>query len=536
MPKRKQEPTVEDRKTQIKSAFNAIEESDKLRDRKAAEVSSMKMDIADLLKEVIQKQLRKDYDPEVNARVIVNPERGDFEVYIMREVVEEVDLPTIQISYEEARQIDDSLELGDFYEEGPIDLKKYLTRKSIQIIKQAVQKKVRDAERDAIFEECREKVGKIVSAEVYQIRPKEIIFTYNTSKNQKVDLILPMSEKMPKDNPRKTPRMKLYVKKVEREKIRVRQPDGTEIEKEREDGPIRVIVSRTDDNFLRRLFEAEVPEISEGLIIIKGIARVPGERAKVAVESTSNRIDPVGACVGHKGKRIQNIVRELGNENIDVVSYSDEPQIYIARALQPAKIDPMSVFADFKNKKARVMLKPDQIKYAIGKNGNNIHLAEKLTGFEIEIYRELDKALQDSDDIDIIAFREEFGDDMIYQLLDNNLDTARKALEAGVDAIERALLLSPKRDDLFADSKRTKANTRIISEEERKYWRRIAENIYKTLKDEFEHEAGDAHLEQHQERAETAHHATTDSETETETTAADTASSQAQPKPDDATV
>ncbi|MFN3387076.1 MAG: NusA N-terminal domain-containing protein, partial [Candidatus Thermochlorobacter sp.] len=216
MPKRKQEPTVEDRKTQIKSAFNAIEESDKLRDRKAAEVSSMKMDIADLLKEVIQKQLRKDYDPEVNARVIVNPERGDFEVYIMREVVEEVDLPTIQISYEEARQIDDSLELGDFYEEGPIDLKKYLTRKSIQIIKQAVQKKVRDAERDAIFEECREKVGKIVSAEVYQIRPKEIIFTYNTSKNQKVDLILPMSEKMPKDNPRKTPRMKLYVKKVER--------------------------------------------------------------------------------------------------------------------------------------------------------------------------------------------------------------------------------------------------------------------------------------------------------------------------------
>lgn len=141
MPKRKQEPTVEDRKTQIKSAFNAIEESDKLRDRKAAEVSSMKMDIADLLKEVIQKQLRKDYDPEVNARVIVNPERGDFEVYIMREVVEEVDLPTIQISYEEARQIDDSLELGDFYEEGPIDLKKYLTRKSIQIIKQAVQKK-----------------------------------------------------------------------------------------------------------------------------------------------------------------------------------------------------------------------------------------------------------------------------------------------------------------------------------------------------------------------------------------------------------
>ncbi len=535
MPKRKQEPTAEDKKTLIKSAFHAIEESDKLRDRKASEVSSMKLDIADLLKEVIQKQLRKDYDPEVNARVIVNPERGDFEVYIMKKVVKEVDLPTIQISYEEARKIDDSLELGDDYEEGPIELEKYLSRKSIQIIKQAVQKKVRDAERDAIFEECREKVGEIVSAEVYQIRPKEIIFTYNTSKNQKVDLILPISEKMPKDNPRKTPRMKLYIKKVEREKIRIKQPDGTEIEKEREDGPIRVIVSRTDDNFLRKLFEAEVPEISEGLILIKGIARVPGERAKVAVESTSNRIDPVGACVGHKGKRIQNIVRELGNENIDVVSYSDEPQIYIARALQPAKIDPMSIFADFKNKKARVMLKPDQIKYAIGKNGNNIHLAEKLTGFEIEIYRELDKALQDSDDIDIIAFREEFGDDMIYQLLDSGLDTARKALEAGVEGIERALLLSPKRDELFTDSKRAKANTRIISEDERKYWRRIAESIYKTLQDEFEHEVGDTHASDanpHQEAALEENAAKTDSDTEP--TAADVSS--AQPKPDDATV
>ncbi len=494
----------------------------------------MKLDVADLLKEVIQKQLRKDYDPEVNARVIVNPERGDFEVYIMKKVVNEVDIPTIQISYEEARKIDDSLELGDDYEEGPIELEKYLSRKSIQIIKQAVQKKFRDAERDAVFEECREKVGEIVSAEVYQIRPKEIIFTYNTSKNQKVDLILPASEKMPKDNPRKTPRMKLYIKKVEREKIRIKQPDGTEIEKEREDGPVRVMVSRTDDNFLRKLFEAEVPEISEGLILIKGIARVPGERAKVAVESTSNRIDPVGACVGHKGKRIQNIVRELGNENIDVVSYSDEPQIYIARALQPAKIDPMSVFADFKNKKARVMLKPDQIKYAIGKNGNNIHLAEKLTGFEIEIYRELDKALHDSDDIDIIAFREEFGDDMIYQLLDSGLDTARKALEAGVEAIERALILSPKRDELFPDSKRAKANTRIISEDDRKYWRRIAESIYKTLQDEFEHEVGEAHASSaspHQEATGSEDSARTNADTEP---AAATVSS-AQPKPDDAT-
>ncbi len=486
--KAKEGNPLEDRKTQIKAAFNSIEESDRLRDRKS-DSAAMKMDIADLLKETIQKQLRKDYDPEVNARVILNPEKGDFEVYIIKEIVDDVDLPTIQIHINDVRDIDDSLELGDTLDVGPIRLEDFLTRKSIQIIKQAVQKKMRDAERQTIYEEMLEKVGDVVSAEVYQVRSKETVFTYNTTKNNKVELILPHSEKMQRDNPRKTPRMKLYVKRVERERVRVKQEDGTEIEKEREDGPMRVIVSRTDDNFLRKLFENEVPEINEGLIVIKGIARVPGERAKVAVESTSNRIDPVGACVGHKGKRIQNIVRELGNENIDVINYSDEPQIYVARALQPAKIDPTTVFTDYKNKKSRVMLKPDQIKYAIGKNGNNIHLAERLTGFEIEIYREIDKSIEDSDDIDIIAFREDFGDDMIYQLLDSGLDTAKKALDAGIDAIEQALIISPRREDSIDAiklGKAPRANTRIISEEERRHWRRTAENIYKVIKAEFD--------------------------------------------------
>ncbi|NTV47103.1 MAG: transcription termination/antitermination protein NusA [Chlorobiales bacterium] len=479
---------TDDRKEQILKAFDEIENSDRLRDKKA-DPGAVKMDIADLLKDVIQKQLRKDYDPEVEARVIINPDRGDFEVYILKQIVEEVDIETIEISIAEVREIDDSLELGDYFELGPIKLDDYLTRKSIQIIKQAVQKKMRDAERQTIYEECLEKVGEIVSAEIYQVRPKESIFTYNTTKDHKVELTLPNSEKMPKDNPRKTPRMRLYVKRIEREKVKVKLDDGTELEREREDGPMKVIVSRTDDKFLNKLFESEVPEIYEGLIVLKGIARVPGERAKVAVESTSSRIDPVGACVGHRGKRIQNIVRELNNENIDVICFSDEPQIYIARALQPAKIDPMTVHADSKTRKARVMLKPDQIKYAIGKNGNNIHLAEKLTGYEIEIYRDIsDKTLQDPDDIDIIAFREEFGDDMIYQLLDNGFDTAKKILEAGIESVEQALT-SPSRREELQDfgrmGKIQKYPPRMVSEEEKRYWRKIAESIYKTIQDEF---------------------------------------------------
>jgi transcription termination/antitermination protein NusA len=522
MAKKKKEVAQEDKRALLVQAFTSIEESDKLRDKKS-DSTLVKSDIADLLREVILKQMRKDYDPEVNVRIIINPERGDFELYIIREVVEEIDIPLIQISLADVHEIDDSLEVGDMFEEGPMNLDKILTRKSIQIIKQAVQKKVRDAERQAMYEECIERIGEIVSAELYQMRGKETIFTYNTTKNTKVELVLPRSEMMPKDNPRKTPRMKLYIKRVERERVRVKQEDGTEIEKEREDGPMRVIVSRTDEMFLRKLFESEVPEINEGLIVIKGIARVPGERAKVSVESTSNRVDPVGACVGHKGKRIQNIVKELNNENIDVVSYSDEPQIYIVRALQPAQIDPTTVFVDYKNRKSRVMLKPNQIKYAIGKNGNNIHLAEKLTGFEIEIYREIDAAIEDSNDIDIIAFREEFGDDMIYQLLDAGLDTAKKIIEAGLEAVENALILSPKRDELFFEKRGFKPTARMMTEEERKHWRKIAESIFKTIQTEFEAETDDETEDETETETETDKVTEThDAEAETDTVETET--------------
>jgi transcription termination/antitermination protein NusA len=490
MPRKKTTETVaEDKKSLLVEAFTSIEDHERLRDKKTDNVL-MKDDIVELLRETILKQLRKDYDPEVEARIIINPTRGDFEIYIQKQIVDDLDIPTIQILIDQVREIDDSLEIGDIFEEGPIDLNSVLSRKSIQIIKQAVQKKVRDAERQATYDEIGDKVGEIVTAEMYQVRSKETIFTYNTAKDQKVELVMPNSEKMPRDNPRRTQQMKVFIKKVEREKVRIKQEDGTEIEKEREDGPMRIIVSRTDENFLRKLFENEVTEIQEGLVIIKGIARVPGERAKVSVESTSSRIDPVGACVGHRGKRIQGIVKELNNENIDVVSYSEEPQIYIVRALQPAKIDPTTVYVDFKNRKARVMLKPDQIKYAIGRNGNNIHLAEKLTSFEIEIYREIEETLEDVNDIDIIAFREDFGDDMIYHLLDNGLDTAKKILDAGLEAVENALILPSKREELFLDKKpfTPRPMTRIMSEDERKHWRKIAENIYKTIQEELEAE------------------------------------------------
>ncbi|MBC8043540.1 MAG: transcription termination/antitermination protein NusA [Rhizobacter sp.] len=496
MPKKKKaEVTLDERKSKITEAFGAIEDSDRLKDKKADAVA-VKLDIVDLLKETIQKQLRKDFDPEANSRIIINPDRGDFEVYIVKKVVEEVEEDRIEISLADVRELDDSLEVGDEFEEGPIPLDKILSRKSIQIIKQAVQKKVRDAERSALYEECLEKIGEVVSAEVYQVHGRDTIFRYNTTKDHTVELLMPESEKMPKDNPRKVPRMRVYIKSVEREKMRVKLEDGTEIEKEREDGPMKVIVSRTDSNFLRKLFEGEVPEIYEGLIVIKSIVRVPGERAKVAVESTSSRIDPVGACVGHKGKRIQSIVKELNNENIDVISYSDESQIYIARALQPAKIDPMLVHVDHKGHKARVMLKPDQIKFAIGRNGNNIRLAEELTGFEIEIYRDItDRSTEDSDDIDIISFREDFGDDMIYQLLEAGLDTAKKIIEAGPDAVEKALTAHFRREELpeLREGRpvRPPMRPRLVSEDERKHWRKMAENIYKTISEQFEADEAD---------------------------------------------
>ena len=491
MPRKQVKGETIDRKAQIASAFGEIEQSKVFLDKRS-ESAAVKMDIADLLKEIILKQLRKDYDPEVDANIFINPERGDFEVYILKKIVDEVDLPTIEIGLDEIRKIDDSLELGDFYEEGPIKLDDYLTRKSIQIIKQSVQKKVRDLERLVVYEDCLEKVGEVVAGEVYQVRPNEVIFTYNTSKDHRVELVLPKAEMMKKDNPRRTPRMKLYVKRIEREKVKLRNDDGSVVEREKPDGGMKVIVSRVDDRFLYKLFESEVPEILDGLIVIKGIARVPGERAKVAVESTSSRIDPVGATVGYRGKRIQSIVKELKNENIDVIYYTDEPQIFIARALQPAKIDPMTVHADMKTRKARVMLKPDQIKYAIGKNGNNIHLAEKLTGYEIDVYRDvIDKSLEDPNDIDIIEFREEFGDDMIYQLLDGGLDTAKKILKAGIDEIEEALIGTQKTEELFVFNKGrkpVKPRERRVSDEEKRYWKKIAETIYRTVREQFNDE------------------------------------------------
>jgi len=489
MVRKKIKDEAQDRRLLIAGAFGEIEQSRIFLDKRT-EVAAVKMDIADLLKDIIQKQLRKDYDPEVESNIFINPERGDFEVYILKKIVDEVDIESIEISLNEVRKIDDSLEVGDFYEEGPIRLEDYLSRKSIQIIKQSVQKKVRDLERMVVYEECLEKVGEIVAGEVYQIRANEVIFTYNTSKDHRVELVLPKSEMMKKDNPRRTPRMKLYVKRIEREKAKVRLDDGSMVEREKADGGMKVIVSRVDDRFLYKLFEHEVPEILDGLIVIKAIARVPGERAKVAVESTSARIDPVGATVGYRGKRIQSIVKELNNENIDVIYYADEPQIYISRAMQPAKIDPLTIHADMKTRKARVMLKPDQIKYAIGKNGNNIHLAEKLTGYEIDVYRDvIDKSTEDPTDIDIIEFREEFGDDMIYQLLDGGLDTAKKVLKAGVDQIELSLLGSPKTEEqtVFGKSYKSsvKPRERKVTDDEKRYWKKIAENIYKTVKEQF---------------------------------------------------
>jgi N utilization substance protein A len=334
--------------------------------------------------------------------IIINPDRGDLEIWRTREIVSdgELDDEVAQIEVSMAQKIVPDLEVGEeLIEEIKIE---DFGRRNILAMRQNLQSRIMDLEKDHLYQKYRERVGDIISGEVYQVWKKEMLVLDDEDN----ELILPKDQQIPSDFYKKGDTIRAVVYKVD---MRNNSP--------------QIILSRTAPEFLEKLFEQEVPEVFDGLITIKKIVREPGERAKVAVESYDDRVDPVGACVGMKGARIHTIVRELRNENIDVIQYTANEQLLITRALAPAKIS--SINLDHDNMKADVFLKPDQVSLAIGKGGNNIKLAGRLTGFEIDVYRETDT---DIDDVDLEEFSDEIDAWIIDELKNIGCDTARSVL------------------------------------------------------------------------------------------------------------
>lgn len=366
-----------------------------------------------ILEDVFRTMIRKKYGTDENFDVIINVDNGDLEIIRFREIVsddsEDIwDFDKIPLS--EARKIEADFEEGEEVAE-PIVLEDF-GRRVVQTARQTLIQKVKDLEKETLFQKYKELVGEIIVAEVYQILGKEILLIDQDNN----ELILPKSEQIPKDRFRKGDSVKAIVHRVE-------MVNGTP----------RIILSRTSPAFLERLFENEVPEIYDGLIIIKKVVREPGERAKVAVESYDDRIDPVGACVGMKGSRIHSIVRELENENIDVINYTDNAELYISRALSPAKISSMKI--DEEDKRVSVYLKPDQVSLAIGKGGQNIKLAGRLVGMEIDVFREAEEFAEE--DIDLSEFDDEIEEWVINELRKVGLDTAKSVLAVTKDELLR---------------------------------------------------------------------------------------------------
>ncbi len=356
-----------------------------------------------VLEDVIKTLLRKKYGTDENFDIIINIDKGDFEIWRNREVVEDDQFedPAFQIPLSEAKKIDEDYEVG---EEVTDEVKwKDFKRREILSIRQNLAGRIQELEKNNVYNKYKERVGEIVIGEVHQIWKRETLVLDDEGN----ELILPKSEQIPSDFFRKGDTIRAVVIAVEM----------------KSKGPL-IILSRTSPVFLERLFELEVPEIFDGLITIKKIVRVPGERAKVAVESYDERIDPVGACVGMKGSRIHGIVRELKNENIDVINYTNNTQLFIQRALSPAKIS--SIKLDEEEKKAEVYLKPSEVSLAIGKGGLNIRLASQLTGYEIEVYRESEG---EDEDVSLEEFADEIESWVLDELKAIGCDTAKSVLE-----------------------------------------------------------------------------------------------------------
>ena len=368
-----------------------------------------------VLEESFRSVIAKMFGTDENYDVIVNPDKGDFEIYRNRVVVEDEELENDnrQISLTEARKIDASYEVGEEVTDEVIFAK--FGRRAILNLRQTLASKILELEKDSLYNKYIDKVGTIMAAEVYQIWKKEILLLDDEGN----ELLLPKTEQIPGDFYRKGETVRAVIARVDN----------------RNNNP-KIILSRTSPMFLERLLEMEVPEINDGLITIKRIARIPGERAKIAVESYDDRIDPVGACVGVKGSRIHGIVRELRNENIDVINYTANIQLFIQRALSPAKVS--SITMNQEEKKAEVYLKPEEVSLAIGKGGMNIKLASMLTEYTIDVYRELDENA-DNEDIYLDEFKDEIDEWVINAIKSIGLDTAKAVLNAPRDMlIEKA--------------------------------------------------------------------------------------------------
>jgi len=358
-----------------------------------------------IVEDVFRSTLKRKYGSDDNVDVIINPDKGDLEIWLSREIVPDADFEDegTQIKYSEALKIEPDFEIG---EEVSQEIKvEDFGRRNILSLRQNLAAKVMELEKDSIYQKYKERVGDIINGEVYQIWKREILILDDDGN----ELILPKSEQIPSDYFRKGDTTRAVVAKVDL----------------RNNNPV-IVLSRTAPEFLARLFEQEVPEVFDGLITIKKIVRNPGERAKVAVESYDDRIDPVGACVGMNGSRIHGIVRELRNENIDVIPWTSNMQLLIQRALNPAKISNMEINEE--ESRVEVFLKPDEVSKAIGKGGHNIKLASKLTGYEIDVYRE---GAEDIDDVDLDEFSDEIDGWIIDELKAIGCDSAKSVLEIG---------------------------------------------------------------------------------------------------------
>ena len=379
-----------------------------------------------VLEESFRNVLAKMFGTDENFDIIVNRTKGDFEIWRNREIVEDgaVTDSNLQVSLSEARKTDPDFEVGEEMTD-EVHFEKF-GRRAILNLRQTLASKILDLQKDAIYNRYKDKIGELVSAEVYQIWKKEMLLIDDDGN----ELLLPKAEQIPSDFYRKGETVRAVVLEVDN----------------KNNNP-KILVSRTSNEFLRRLFELEVPEIHDGLILIRAIARIPGERAKIAVESYDDRIDPVGACVGVKGSRIHGIVRELRNENIDVINYTANPSLFIQRALSPAKIS--SIRLNEEEKKAEVFLKPEEVSLAIGKGGLNIKLACMLTGYNIDVYRDIDE--EEEEDIYLDEFSDEIDDWVIEALKGIGCATAKSVLALPRETlIEKADLEENTVDEVLA--------------------------------------------------------------------------------------
>ena len=383
--------------------INLIDTFKEFKETKHIDRTTLVSVIEDSFRSVIQKM----YGHDDNFDVIVNPDQGNFEIYQNREVVPDGEVvdESSQISLSEAQKIDEDYEVGEDVSQ-KVNFADF-GRRAILTLRQTMAAKILELEHDNLYNKYKDKIGQIITAEVYQIWKREMLLLDEEGN----ELLLPKTEQIPGD----------FFRKGETARAIVLRVDNAN------NNP-KIILSRTAPEFLERLLENEVPEINDGLITIHKIVRIPGERAKIAVESYNERIDPVGACVGVKGSRIHGIVRELRNENIDVINYTSNTKLFIQRALSPARISTINL--DEENKKVEVYLQPDQVSLAIGKNGLNIKLASMLTGYTIDVFRELNENETDDEDIYLDEFKDEIEEWVIEAIKGIGLDTAKSVLNA----------------------------------------------------------------------------------------------------------